>query len=96
MDTVSYYINKDCYYNLTTEKIDDSTSFLYLTDSDKNAIDFPTNTTLYCYSNEEKNIVECINNRYIMYNDIDYDLHINDVIWSIENKQMWNYQLLKY
>ena len=95
MEIVSYSVNKQN-YNLTTEKIDDSTTALYLTDFDKNVIDFPSNTILYFYNNEKKNIVECSNNRYFMYDDINYEIQINDVIWSIENKKMWNYELLKY
>ena len=95
--TIKYGIS-NAYYNITTDVVNENESVLYLIDSDGNITDFPDNTTLYFYSNSntQKNIVEKSNQKYIIKNDIYYELQIDNVKWAVTNERRWNYGLLKY
>jgi hypothetical protein len=93
--TITYGIGNS-YYNITTDDITETESVLYLTDTSGNITDFPDNTTLYFYSNAQKNIVEKSNQKYIIKNDIYYELQINNIIWGVSDNRKWNYELLKY
>jgi hypothetical protein len=93
--TITYGIGNS-YYNITTDDINETESVLYLTDTSGNITDFPDNTTLYFYSNAQKNIVEKSNQKYIIKNDIYYELQINNIIWGVSDNRKWNYELLKY
>ena len=94
MNITNYYID-DTYYHLTIDKLTENESVLYLSDSNKNITDFPDNTILYFYiTSTEKNILEKSNQKYVIKNDIHYELQINNIIWSIKNERKWDYKLL--
>lgn len=95
MNFTNYYIDSTLYH-LTINNINENESVLYLSDSNKNIIDFPDNTILYFYINEQKNILEKINQKYFIKNDISYELQINNIIWSVKNEKKWDYELLLY
>lgn len=95
MNRTNYYIDST-YYHLTIDNINENESILYLSDSNKNIIDFPDNTILCFYINEQKNILEKINQKYFIKNDIHYELQINNIKWSVKNEKKWDYELLLY
>lgn len=92
MSITTYHVN-GTRYNLTIEKIDSFTSTLCVTDSNKNITDFPENAIVYFYNNETKNILEKSNQTYIIINDVNYELQINNIIWSIKNERKWDFEL---
>jgi hypothetical protein len=92
MSITTYHIG-GTRYNLTIDKIDIFTSTLCVTDSNKNIIDFPENAIVYFYDNETKNILEKINQKYYINNDMNYELQINNIVWSIKNERKWDFEL---
>ena len=94
VNTIQYCVG-NVYYNITTDIINENESLLYLTDTNGNITDFPDNTNLYFYSNTQKNIVEKSNQKYIINNDIYYELQIDNVRWAVTNERKWYYALLK-
>jgi hypothetical protein len=95
VNTITYGIGNS-HYNITTDYVNENESVLYFTDSSGNITDFPDNTILYFYSNIQKNIVEKSNQKYIIKNDIYYELQINNIVWGVTNERRWNCDLLKY
>jgi len=95
VNTIKYCIG-NVYYNITTDVVNVNETLLYFTDTNGNITDFPNNTNLYFYSNTQKNIVEKSNQKYIINNDIYYELQIDNVIWALKNERKWNSELLKY
>ena len=92
--TIKFCIG-NAYYNITTENVNETESVLYLSDSSGNITDFPDNTSLYFYSYAQKNIVEKSTQKYIIKNDVHYELQIDNVIWGITNERRWNCDLLR-
>jgi hypothetical protein len=85
VDTIKCCIG-NVYYNITTDVVNENESLLYFTDINGNTTDFPNNTNLYFYSNTyKKNIVEKSTQKYIINNDICYELHIDNIMLTIKN-----------
>ena len=92
--SITNYCIGGTYYHITIDNINENESILYLCDSNKNISNFPNNTILYFYINGQKNILEKSNHKYLIKNDIYYELQINNIIWSIKNERKWDYELL--
>ncbi len=91
---ITNYCIVGTYYHLTIDNINENESVLYLSDSNKNITDFPDNTIVYFYSNTQKIILEQSNHKYVIKNDIHYELQIDNITWSIKNERKWDYQLV--
>ena len=57
-------------------------------------IEFPLNTHLYFYVNIEKQEIKQTTYKYILNDELEYELHINNTIWDIKYVKKWNCSLL--
>jgi hypothetical protein len=55
-------------------------------------IDIPLNTKLY---DEQHIVLEKSSQQYFIKNDVNYELQMNNTIWSVSSKKKWDYSLLR-
>jgi hypothetical protein len=96
MVRIERYAADGKYFRLTTNDINEHECELYLTDPSGNSIDFPSDTNLHFCIGSQKYMVEQRANKFIIHDDICYELQIGNVIWRVENEKKWDYSFIKY